>query len=308
MGIRVWWQAVQPHSFPASLVPVLLGSVIAWTQFGGSVNLGLFFLTLLGVLAIHAATNMSNDYVDFHRGVDDLPRELVTPFTGGSRVLPEGLVKSSRHRQVFLGLYGVGAAIGVLLAFLMPEGWVILVIGWLFGPLALLYTYPPLALQYRGLGEGLVGIVFGPVLVFGSFFVQASVFVWEPLLVSVPLGLTVAAFLLINEMPERETDPRGGKKTVPAKLSLKGSMRLFAVLMGVAFAWIVLMALLQVLPILVLLALLASPLAFKAINILRRSEGRYPEHIGANALTIQTSLAVGLLLILAYVAGQFVPL
>lgn len=308
MSLRAWWQAVQPHSFPASIVPVLLGATIAWTFFEAPVRLGTVLLTLAGVVAIHAATNMSNDYVDYRRGVDDVPRELITPFTGGSRVLPDGLVEPARHRQVFLALYAVGAVIGLYLAFTIPSGWVILLIGWIFGPLSLLYTYPPLALQYRGVGEILVGVVFGPVLVFGAFYVQASALAWEPVLASIPLGLLVAAFLLVNEMPERESDPRGGKRTVPARVGLAPSVRLFAALLAIAFLWLVLAVALGLLPPLALLGLLAAPLAWRAVSHLRRTEGRYPEHIPANALTVQASLLLGLLLIVAYVVPRFVPL
>jgi 1,4-dihydroxy-2-naphthoate octaprenyltransferase len=304
MGLRSWWQAVQPHSFVASIVPVLLGAVIAWTSFEAPVSLPTFLLTVGGVLSIHAATNMSNDYVDFKRGVDDLPPELVTPFTGGSRVLPEGLVSPESHRRAFLALYAIGALAGLALALAIPNGWVILALGWVAGPLTLLYTYPPLSLQYRGLGEVLVGIIFGPILVFGSFFVQASVFAWEPLIASVPIGLVVAAFLLVNEIPERETDPRGGKLTVPSRLGLAHSVRLFTALMATALAWIVAAVALNLLPPLVLIALLATPLASKAVAILRSTGGRFPEHLPANGLTILTALVLGVLLIAAYVASR----
>lgn len=302
MGLRVWWQAVQPHSFLASLVPVTLGGVIAWT---GSSPLdlrgaGLFLLTVAGVLAIHAATNMNNDSVDYRRGVDDLPPELVTPFTGGSRVLPEGLVTPEAHRRTFVALYALGALAGLLLALLVPHGWVLLLLGFVAGPLTVMYTSPPLALQYRGLGEVLVGVVFGPVLVFGAFFVQAAAFVWEPVVASVPLGLVVAAFLLINELPERETDPRGGKRTLPARLGLVHSVRLYAALMGAAFLWIPGAVLLDLLPPSTLLGLLAAPLALRAVGVLRAVGGRFPDHLPANGLTILTALVLGLLLMAAY--------
>jgi 1,4-dihydroxy-2-naphthoate octaprenyltransferase len=306
MGLRVWWQAVQPHSFIASIVPVLLGAVIAWTRFGAALNVLTFALTVMGVLAIHAATNMSNDYVDFRRGVDDLPPELITPFTGGSRVLPDGLVEPAAHRRVFLSLYSLGAVVGVALALMVRDGWVILLLGWIAGPLTFLYTYPPLSLQYRGLGEILVGLVFGPVLVFGSFFVQASVFAWEPVVVSVPIGLVVAAFLVVNEIPERETDPKGGKQTIPSRLGLTHSVWFFASLMLGAFAWIVVAVILSSLPPVLLLSLLASPLALKAVDILRRTGGKFPDHLPANGLTILTALILGLLLVAAYVASRTV--
>jgi 1,4-dihydroxy-2-naphthoate octaprenyltransferase len=305
MGLRVWWQAVQPHSFVASVLPVALGAAIAWTRFDVPLNVPLFLLTLGGVLAIHGATNMSNDYVDFKRGVDDVPPELVTPFTGGSRVLPDGLVTLAAHRRAFLVLYALGALAGAALAALVANGWVVLLLGGVAGPLTFLYTYPPLALQYRGLGEILVAVVFGPVLVFGAFFVQTGAFALEPVFASVPLGLVIAAFLLVNEIPERETDPRGGKRTVPARFGPTRSARLFAALVAAAFLWIPLAVFFLALPLSVLAALLAAPLGAKAVAILRATEGRFPDHLPANALTIQATLVLGVLLILAYGVSGF---
>src|SRR5207249_12308422 len=122
-SLRTWFQAVQPRSFIASLVGVALGTSIAWRQSRSFDAIGLL-LTSIGVVSLHAATNMSNDSIDFKRGVDDLPARLVSPFTGGARVLPDAAVSFEAHRRVWIGFFAAAASIGIVLAFTRPNGWI----------------------------------------------------------------------------------------------------------------------------------------------------------------------------------------
>src|SRR5712692_10874256 len=82
--LRTWFRATQPRSFVASLVGVALGAAVAWNH-AQLFDLVAFLLAAIGVVCLHAATNMSNDSIDYKRGVDDLPAHLVSPFTGGAR-------------------------------------------------------------------------------------------------------------------------------------------------------------------------------------------------------------------------------
>src|SRR5205823_3676776 len=224
-SLRTWFKAVQPRSFIASLVGVALGTSIAWRESRSFDAIGLV-LTAIGVVCLHAATNMSNDSIDFRRGVDDLPPELVSPFTGGARVLPDRALSVEAHRRVWIALYGVAALIGVVLAVTRPNGWILLVLGAVGGLIGIFYTLPPLSLQYHGIGEIAVTVIFGPIVVLGAYAVQRGALGWEAFLASLPLGLLVAAFLLVNEMPEHRTDPKGGKRTIQAVLLLGTAMTL----------------------------------------------------------------------------------
>ncbi|MFC2076825.1 prenyltransferase, partial [candidate division KSB1 bacterium] len=55
--------------FTASLLPVLLGSVIAWSR-GTPFDWGLFALAMIGGVLLHAGTNVGNDYFDHVSGND----------------------------------------------------------------------------------------------------------------------------------------------------------------------------------------------------------------------------------------------
>src|SRR2546428_13514836 len=101
-----------------------------------------------------------------------------------------------------MGFFAVAAVIGLVLAATRPNGWILLVLGGIGGATGGFYTLPPFALQYHGVGEIAVAIIFGPLVVLGSYAVHAGAVAWEPLLASIPLGLLVAGFLSVKQMPE----------------------------------------------------------------------------------------------------------
>ncbi len=299
-SLRVWFKATQPHSFVASAVGVFLGTAIAYGR-AGEFDLVAFLVTLGGVVVLQAATNMSNDTVDFLHGVDNLPPHLVSPFTGGARVLPDGQLTVAEHRRAWILLYAIGALAGLLLAATRPNGWLLLLLGLVGGALAVFYTLPPFSLQYHGLGDIAVGVVFGPIVTLGAYAVQTGSLSWEALLASIPLGILVAAFLFVNEMPEHETDPRGGKRTIPARLGLERSYRLYLAMVAVAIAFLLAATAFGWVPWLALLGLSALlPLA-KSIRVLRAFFREYPRHMPANAGTIQAVLFLGIGMTVAYV-------
>src|SRR6267143_3940580 len=123
-----WFKATQPRSFVASLAGVALGTAIAWDR-ARMFDLPALLLTALGVVCLHAATNMSNDSIDFKRGIDNLPPHLVSPFTGGARVLPDSAVSFESHRRAWITLFVAAGVIGLVLAVTRPNGWILLVLG-----------------------------------------------------------------------------------------------------------------------------------------------------------------------------------
>ncbi len=303
-SLRVWWKATQPHSFVASAVGVFLGTAIAYDR-NGAFDLPAFLATLAGVILLQAATNMSNDTVDFLNGVDDLPPHLVSPFTGGARVLPERQLAVVAHRRAWIALYAAGTLIGLALALTRPNGWLLVALGLVGGAFAVFYTLPPFALQYHGLGDVAVGVVFGPIVTLGSYAVQTGTLSTEALLASIPLGILVAAFLFVNEMPEHETDPRGGKRTIPARVGLERSYRLYVAMVAAALVLLIGFVAFGGMPWLALLGLISLPPLVQSIRVLRVYYREYPRHMPANAGTIQAVLFLGIGLTAAYVLLPF---
>ncbi len=198
IDLRTLFLAVRPWSFTMTAVAVTTGSLLALT-YGGDVHLGLYALTLLGMILAHGATNLINDYFDTRSGVDrpGAPTTLYRPHP-----LIEGALTPRQALMISLGLYGLAGLIGLYLAWL--RGWVLVLLALAGGLASFTYTAGPVHYKYRALGEASVFLMWGPLMMLGAYYVQTGGFahaggvIW----VSLPIGLLVAPGAA-GEQPER---------------------------------------------------------------------------------------------------------
>lgn len=257
--VRVWWRAARPFSFTATYIPIALGAVVAPATAGLPVRLLLFGLTLGGALAVHAGTNMVNDYYDHINGIDDAAS------LGPSKAIQQGLLTPRQMLVGGMAAFAAGAAIGLGLA--ATRGWQILFLGIVCLPLAFFYTGWPLQLGYRGLGEIVVGIFMGPVMTLGAYFVQARRFDWTPALLSLPVALLVAAIMHANNLRDIEPDRARGKHTLATWLGPAAGAWEYHLLVLGAYAIVAALALTRQASPAILLSLLSLPFA---ISLVRR--------------------------------------
>lgn len=295
----------------ATFVPVILGGVIAW-QLAHTFDWTTFLLTLLGASLIHIATNMFNDYFDFKSGNDFQVRHQ-NPFAGGGRVLTAGLVKPSTHLLVSTTCLVLGCLIGLYFIFVLSLPYLFL-LGLIGVVSSIFYVGPPFKVAYRGIGELIVGINFGPVMTLGAYYVQTGRFAVEPFLASIPVGLLIAAVLWINEFPDMDADRAVGKKTLVLRLGYSRSIAVYTGMVALAYVLIIVYALLKVFsPIPItslasLIALLSLPFAVKAVRVLRANYKDPHAIIPANANTIFLHLTFGILAIVGFVIGAMAGL
>jgi 1,4-dihydroxy-2-naphthoate octaprenyltransferase len=295
----------------ATFIPVILGAVIAW-PLAHPFRWDLFLLTLLGASLIHIATNMFNDYFDFNSG-NDLQVHHQNPFAGGGRILTAGLITPSRHLLVSTTCLVLGCLIGLYFVLALQLYWLF----WL-GLIGVVSSYfyvgPPFRLAYRGVGEFIVGVNFGPVMTLGSYYVLTGSLTQalEPFLASIPIGLLIAAVLWINEFPDMDADRAVGKKTLVLRLGYIRSVNVYVGLVAGSYFLIVLYAILrvftsvQITSYATLIALATIPVALKAMKILKANFKDPHAIIPANAGTIMLHLSFGILAIIGFVIGAIV--
>lgn len=222
VGAKAWFIATRPWSFPASLVPMLVGAALGYAK--GSFDVGLLFLTLAGGLLFHVGANLFNTYFDYRRGVD-------TAKDADDRTLVDNLLPPSRVAWAAAVCFGLGAGAGAALAAI--SGWPIVVLGAIGLFLAFFYTAGPFGYKYRSLGDVGIFVSFGPLLVLGAYLVQRQDFAFTPLLFSLPVGLFIDAILHANNMRDTEADARAGARTLAHALGPAGSSwALYAMLLS----------------------------------------------------------------------------
>jgi 1,4-dihydroxy-2-naphthoate octaprenyltransferase len=272
--LRTWLVALRPVSFTASVIPVLVGTAVAAEHEFHAV---LFVLALAGSVAIHAGTNLVNDYFDHAKGTD------TAESLGPPGVIQRGLLAPRAVLAGGIACFAAGASLG--LAIVAMTGWPVLALGVASVLAGYFYTASPFSLAYRGLGEAVVFVFMGPVIVMGSYYVQTERFEWAPLVASLPVGLLVAAILHANNVRDIENDRRNGKWTLAALAGRPLADYEFVALTLGAYAVIAIMAASGAAPWTVLVTLLSAP---AAVQLVRR-QVRARSARGLNRVLAQTA-------------------
>jgi 1,4-dihydroxy-2-naphthoate polyprenyltransferase len=253
----LWWRAARPYSLTASVTPILAGTAAA--AHDGHFALLVFLAALGGAAAIQAGTNMVNDYYDYARGVDT--GESIGP--GG--LIQHGLLSPQAVLAGGITLFAAGATLGLWLA--AVAGWPVLLAGALSILAGYAYTGGPFPLGYIGLGDVVVFIFMGPVIVLGAYFVQAHTVGAAGGWISLPVAALVTAILVVNNLRDLEGDRRRGKRTLAVLIGGRATRVEYIVLVALAYAGVIAGVALRGLPATALIALLTVP---PAVSLCRR--------------------------------------
>lgn len=245
-------------------------------------------ITLLFALLAHAGANVVNDYYDAKSGCDAANDERVFPFTGGSRVIQNGVLSLREAGILGYGLLAIVIPAGLWLTAVSDAGLIAIgVLGLLTG---WAYSAPPFKLQANGLGE--FGITLAWLLiVVGSDFVQRHAFSFMPVAAGLGFALLVANVLYINQFPDIKADSAAGKRTVVVRLGPALARWGYVLIAALCYGWVVAMIALQHLPLLAALALLSMPFSLGAARNLF-AHATQPSHLAPGIK--QTILAASL--------------
>jgi 1,4-dihydroxy-2-naphthoate octaprenyltransferase len=281
--LKTWVAGARPRTLPAAIVPVVVGSGVAFGYHRFSAWRAA--LALLVALALQIGVNYANDYSDGIRGTDEV------------RVGPVRLVASklARPKQVLaaaLGSFAIAGAAGLVLA--AVTSWWLLLVGLAAVAAAWFYTGGSRPYGYRALGEVSVFVFFGLVAVAGTAYVQMRSLAWLPLAAAIPIGLLACALLVINNLRDIPTDSETGKRTLAVLLGDRHTRALYVGCIVLPFC--VAVALAPAKPW-SLLALAAVPFALPPVRgVIGGSTGR--GLIVALGQTGRLQLAFGVLLTL----------
>lgn len=287
------WRLADPKISLASMAGLFLGACMA--AHDGPLAWRWLAYTVAGIFCLEVAKNASGELFDFDSGTDQAVRpEDRSPFSGGKRVMVDGLLTRMQTRIVAEIAYLLGIGIGLWIVIAREPS--VLWFGLAGVALAFFYHAPPLKLSYRGLGEFAVAAVYGPGIVAGTYLVQRGTLTPQVLLVSLPLGLAIACFLWISEFPDFLADRDAGKMNGVVRLGRVRASQWFA---GLVLLIQCLIGLLPVggLPATVLIGWVAAvPAAFAAQILITHPEQTVriiPAQIFSLVAFLLLSLATG---------------
>ena len=262
MMLKVWLRAVRIRFLLASIISVCLGLAInSWQN--KTFDIGFAALTFVGVAALHASVDLLNDYWDYKRQIDtDTQR---TKFSGGTGVLPEGLLKPQQVYRAGMLMLIIGSAVGAF--FIFERGITIAAI--LGFAIVSIYFYSTRIVD-SGLGEIFVAIK-GAMIVLGTYFVQSSHITSEPVIAGIVSGVLSSTVLFVNSFPDFDADKKHGRKTLVIVLGKdKASSAIWAfpgIIYGVIIAGIVS----GIFPVVSLITLATIPMAVRAAIALKKN-------------------------------------
>lgn len=286
---KIWFRAIRPFSFTGSIIPVVLGAMLALEQ--KEFNIGYFVLSLIGIVMLHAGVNLLSDYDDFVNKVDTVDS------SGSSGVIIENLLSPKEVSKVGKLLLVSGFAIGLFLFF--SRGWLVLLLGIVGALGGYSYTGKPFALKYKGLGAPLVFLLFGPLIVIGSYYVQTQTITFSALFVSIPVGLLTTAILHANDIRDIVYDKKAGIKTLSIIIGKSNAEKLYCGLIICSYAAVLIMVFNKIIPYWSLACLITIPEAVKSMKKLYLKRDTSPDIVILDKITAQLHAQFGSVLILS---------
>jgi 1,4-dihydroxy-2-naphthoate octaprenyltransferase len=258
LQLRAWFWAVRPFTLPASVVPVLVGTALALHD--GYFDGWRFGLTMVGSVLVQIGTNLVDEYTDHVKGGSE--GKLLAPY----KVIALGMLSPQAVRVGAILSFGVATVIGVSLV--IASSWPLLL--FCAASLAVAYGYSagPMPLGNVGLGQPLVFVFMGLLMVMATYYVQTTSLTGQALLAALPVACLVTAILVVNDLRDIDEDLQTGKITPVSHFGWGFGLATFLLLVGGAYASVLLWVLVRPAVLPLLLVLLALPKAVATTRLL----------------------------------------
>ena len=291
MSLSVWIRVIRLKFLLASVIAVSLGLAISW-NITNELNAIHAILTMIGVVSLHVSVDLLNDYWDFKRGIDTNTQR--TKMSGGTGVLPEGLLKPSEVYKAGIGFLIFGGIIGGFFVFTFG---ITIAIILLFAILSI-YFYSTKLVNW-GLAEVFVAIK-GTMIVLGTFYIQTNQILEIPIFAGIVVGVLSASVLFITSFPDHDADKQKGRRTLVILFGKEKASLAYWGFPIIVYSIIFIFVVTEYFPVYTLLTLFAIPLVVKSGMKLKSVYADTKKMIQPMSATISFSRICGALLILGF--------
>jgi len=241
-NIKNWVRVFRLPFHLALIIPFLLGAELA-AWHGYSIDLTLLVVSTFAVFLMTSACFISNEYFDYRT---DLINKMYNQFTGGSRVLPEGILKREELSKVIWACIFLAGFLGLIVQFYFKAGDLAFLLGAFGMFVAYAYTAKPFRFAYRGLGEISIGIGVGWLPIFSGYYLQAHEISMLPTLIALPYIIATILLIHANEFPDYESDKASGKRNIVVRLGREKAVYLHTAL--IILMWLCFLPLIYIKP------------------------------------------------------------
>ena len=292
--LSVWLRAIRVKFLLASVIAVSLGLSLAWHS-GHPIDILHAILTFAGVISLHASVDLLNDYWDFKRGIDTKTKR--TKMSGGTGVLPEGLLTSKSVYIVGIAFLILGAIIGIYFVIIFG-----ITIGLILGFAILSVIFYSTKIVNWGLAEVFVTIK-GTLIIIGTYYIQSQSIDDFTILAGIVVGVLSSLVLFVTSIPDHDIDKEKGRRTLIIIFGKANAVKTFLIFPVLAYGIIIYGVVSGLFPIYSLIVLLAKPFLIMAILHLKDLEKSENILLSSMTNTLYFSRIAGALFVISFLIG-----
>ena len=255
--LKEFFMCTRPHSYPASIAPVLFGATYA-LGYESKFSILKFILFLLACLLIQAATNLFNEYYDYKHGLDKVDSEGISGSIVKGNLSPKEVMVGA------LVLYALAFVFGLILTFMTSV--YVLLVGLVCMLAGYFYTGGKYPIAYSPFGEVVSGFFMGTIIIALSFYFQTGYVNADIIVISLPLFIMIGAILLANNIRDLDNDKDSGRRTYAILVGRNNAIKTMAISFIVVYLLNVLFIVTKYASWWNLLVFVTIPLAIKIIK------------------------------------------
>jgi len=292
--LSVWLRVIRVRFLLASVIAVSLGLALNWWQ-NFSIDPFDAILIFAGVMALHASVDLLNDYWDFKRGIDTKTKR--TKMSGGTGVLPEGLLKPTSVYRAGIAFLIIGSVIGGY--FVITDG---IIVGIILGFAIISIYFYSTKIVDSGLGEFFVAVK-GSMIVIGAYYIQSGEITIESILGGIVVGVLSSLVLFIASFPDHDADKSQGRKSLVISVGKEKAAKLFWIFPLLSYCAIIIGVSTNLFPLVSLITLLTIPLMIKSGLGLRKNFDSIDSLVPFMSSTLMFSRITGALFVVSFLIG-----
>ena len=291
---QLWLAAIKPPIYSVAIVPIAVGTAVAFAQ-TGLFYPQIFFTFLGSAMLIIAWLNLSNDVFDSETGIDIHKDHSVVNLTGN-----KSLVFWAANFCLSLGI------IGILALSWWQQDWMVLGLVLLCCLLGYTYQGPPFRLGYLGLGEIICFFTFGPGAVSAAYYSQTQVFSGGNLAISCIIGVSTSIILFCSHFHQVEDDLAAGKRSPIVRLGTSKGAKILTWLTASIYILTLILVISGALPPLSLMMFGSLPFAYQLVSHVQQHHD-FPQKVSnSKFMAVNLYLSSSLLLILGLIISPYV--
>jgi 1,4-dihydroxy-2-naphthoate octaprenyltransferase len=289
--LSVWFRVIRIRFLLSSVIAVSVGLGISWWHIG-QIDILYAIMTMGGVVSLHASVDLLNDYWDFKRGIDTETQR--TKMSGGTGVLPEGLLQPTQVYRAGLGFLIIGVLIGSY--FVIIDG---IVIGMILAFAVVSVYFYSTKIVDSGLAEIFVAIK-GTMIVLGTYYIQTLEINLTTIMGGIFIGVLSSLVLFITSFPDFEADKAKGRKTLVISVGKQKATFMFWIFPIVVYSILLAGIFYEVFPIYCVISIAMFPLIIKAGLLLKQNFDNINNLIPTMSYTITFSRITGALFVIGF--------